>query len=115
VLKPPPASLRVIELTELRRLGAQVAADEAMTRLALDHLDGFWIHLDVDVLDDAIMPAVDYRMPAGLSWSELEIVLRTALRSGKAVGLEVTIFNPRLDLDGHIARDLVASLAAAMT
>ena len=38
---------------------------------ALAHLEraggpaGFWVHLDVDVLDDAIMPAVDYHLPTG--------------------------------------------------
>jgi arginase len=86
-----------------------------MTRLTRADLDGFWIHLDVDVLDDALMPAVDYRMPYGLSWAELESVLRIAVGSSQVVGLEVTIFNPRLDPDGHLARDLVAALAAALT
>jgi arginase len=28
------------------------------------------VHLDVDVLGDEIMPAVDYRHPGGLSWDE---------------------------------------------
>jgi arginase len=27
-------------------------------------LQGFWVHLDVDVLDDALMPAVDTATPA---------------------------------------------------
>ncbi|MFF8393235.1 arginase family protein [Streptomyces sp. NPDC016172] len=72
---------------------------------------GYWIHLDVDVLDDAIMPAVDYRQPDGLTWQELETVLRTALSGGGAVGLTVAIFNPRLDPDGSIARNLGDCLA----
>jgi arginase len=61
------------------------------------------------------MPAVDYRIPDGLTWAELESVLRVAFASGKAAGFEVTIFNPRLDPDGQIARDLVECLTGALT
>ena len=60
------------------------------------------------------MPAVDFRVPGGLSWNELEAALRVALASGKAVGLEVTIYNPRLDEDGSAGRGLVDVLAAAL-
>ena len=76
---------------------------------------GFWIHVDADVLDDAIMPAVDYRLPGGLSWKELTTVLRTAIQSGGAVGLEVTIYNLTLDPGGSagalLSNVLVQSLA----
>lgn len=61
------------------------------------------------------MPAVDYRLPDGLSWQELETVLRTAVASGRAVGMEVTIFNPCLDSTGEIARALVDSVVRALT
>ena len=67
-----------------------------------------------DVLDDAVMPAVDYRLAGGLSWEELTRVLRVAVQSGRAVGLEVTIYNPQLDDDGSGARGLVSAIAAAL-
>ena len=76
----------------------------------MGRLGEYWVHLDVDVLDDAVMPAVDYRLPGGLSWTELESVLRTALADERAVGFDVTIFNPRLDPDGSIAARLVECL-----
>ena len=72
------------------------------------------MHLDCDALDDAMMPAVDYRLPGGLHWDELETVIRLAIDSGRAVGLQVTIFNPRLDHDRSIARRLVACLARSL-
>jgi arginase len=37
-------------------------------------------------------------------------ILRTAVASGKALGIDVTIFNPKLDEDGAIARRLVKAL-----
>jgi arginase len=64
------------------------------------------VHLDVDVLDDALMPAVDYRHPGGMTWQEAAQILGGLLASDSARGLEVTIFNPRLDPDGGIAQRL---------
>jgi arginase len=113
--QPLPGGLRSVDLWAVRRLGADVAVREALAHLDREELAGFWIHLDADALDDAIMPAVDYRIPDGLSWQELETVLRLALASGRAVGLEVTIYNPRLDPDGEAGRRLVRAIGNALT
>jgi arginase len=112
--QPLPESLRSIDLATVRRVGADAAARQAMVHLERDELTGFWIHLDADALDDAIMPAVDYRMPHGLSWEELEAVLRRATASADAVGLDVTIYNPRLDPDRRVGRKLVRVIANAL-
>ena len=112
--QPLPEELKVLDLPAVRAKGIEVAAREAVEHLTRAELDGFFIHLDADCLDDAIMPAVDFRMPGGLSWDELHAVLRIALSSGKAVGLEITIYNPRLDKDGSAGRGLVNVLAAAL-
>jgi arginase len=113
--QPVPDTLCTIELDEIRRRGIDRAARAAVAHLDRVDLDGLWIHCDVDVLDDAIMPAVDYRMPGGLSWDELTTTLRTAVVSGRAVGLEITIFNPRLDPDGSVASNLVDAIVAGLT
>jgi arginase len=97
-------AIEAIDLAAVRAVGADAAAGRAVERLSRPDLDGFWIHLDADVLDDAVMPAVDYRMEHGLSWDELETALRASVGSGRAVGIEITIFNPKLDADGSIAR-----------
>jgi arginase len=86
--------------------------------LALDHLtaDGgeFWLHFDVDALDDATMPHVDYRMADGLSAGECAAIIRRARETGRLRGLDVTIYNPTLDWDGSGARLLVGLLASAL-
>jgi arginase len=61
------------------------------------------------------MPAVDYRLPDGLSWDELTAVLSVAVASDRATGLEVTIFNPTLDADGRIAHALVDALVGGLS
>jgi arginase len=112
--QPVPPTIFVQDLDELRRAGADEAARAAIEHLCRPDLDGFWIHLDVDVLDDAIMPAVAYRMPDGLTWQELEIILNAAMRSGRARGINITIFEPPLDESGRIARELVNTLARGL-
>ena len=76
-------------------------------------IEGFFIHLDADCLDDRIMPAVDYRLPDGFSWSDVTAILGMAVTSGRAVGMEVTIYNPALDEEGRAGRELTNVLVAA--
>ena len=111
----PPAVL-ALDLQEVRRLGVKQAAQRAVEHLtAADRpTQGFFIHLDADVVSDALMPAVDYRMPDGLSWDELRTVLETALASGRAVGIEITIYNPSLDADGSSGRQLARTLIESL-
>ena len=68
------------------------------------------MHFDADVLADAIMPAVDYRMDDGFSFENARNVLRAACATGKLMGVTVTIFNPSLDPDGSIAGGLADCL-----
>jgi arginase len=109
-----PKELRAYDLDAVRRLGVESAARAAVCNLTRAELDGFFIHVDADCLDDSIMPAVDFRVPGGLSWDELGAALRLILASEKAVGLEVTIYNPRLDEDGSAGRGLADVLDAAL-
>ena len=99
------------DLTYVKELGITNAASEAVEKLLQQNeLLGFWIHIDADVLDDSIMPAVDYRLNGGLSFSELSELLKIIVASGRTVGMDITIFNPNLDSDGSIAHRFVSSL-----
>jgi arginase len=108
------SGVHMIDLDAVRADGIVTTASAAVQRLSRPELDGLWVHVDCDVLDDDVMPAVDYRMPGGLSWDELTTTIRTAFRSGRAAGIEVTIFNPSLDADGAIAARLVDCLTSAL-
>jgi arginase len=107
-------AIAMIDLAAVRAAGIEVAAASAVERLSKLELDGVWIHLDADVLDDKVMPAVDYRIPDGFSWDELAAVVRAVVSSGRAVGINVTIFNPKLDGDGSIARAFIQALAQGL-
>ena len=107
-------AIHLFPLDQVRRRDVAAAAEGAARILRERDVHGIWIHLDADVLDDRIMPAVDYRLPGGLSWEELSAALRAVMGTGKVVGLNVGIFNPALDRDGTIARRFVDSLAQGL-
>jgi arginase len=108
-------SIHTFPLEQVRAAGSvEIATEQALRALLLERLKGLWIHLDADVLDDAIMPAVDYRMPGGLGWDELSALLRVLMESGRVVGLNIGILNPRLDAGGSVARRFAACLVAGM-
>lgn len=114
--QPLPPQVLALDLSEVRRLGIERAAQRAVEHLSAPERPtrGFFIHLDADVVSDELMPAVDYRIPDGLSWDELRTVLEVALASGRAVGIEITIYNPALDPSGASGRDLVRTLVEAL-
>jgi arginase len=113
--QPLPPDLGAFDLATVRRLGIEAAARAAVEHVAREPLEGFFIHVDADCVSDAVMPAVDYRLADGLTWDELATVLQAALASGRAVGFEVTIYNPALDESGAAGRGLVATLARGLS
>lgn len=112
--QPLPAALTRFDLPGIRSAGIEAAMWQAVDYLDSTGIEGFLVHLDADVLDDEIMPAVDFRMPGGLSRTELVTALRIALSSKGAVGMEVTIYNPALDQDGAAGRLLCDLLADSL-
>ncbi len=107
-------AITVIDLPAIRRDGSPYAAERALAHLESQSVEGFWIHLDVDVLDDSLMPAVDYRLRGGLTWLELDAILGAALANGHAIGLGVAIYNPRLDEGGRVGAELTRHLGDAL-
>lgn len=111
-------AMTVVDFPEIQKQGAEHALEIVMATVTKPHLEGFWVHFDVDVLDDDLMTAVDYRCPGGLTWEQAEEILGGVLRMSGARGLEVTIFNPHLDPDGKLAKrlsDLIATASSSLT
>ncbi|MFE4581997.1 arginase family protein [Streptomyces chartreusis] len=90
----------VVTVGDLREWGAEALATVTRQAFEIPELDGFWVHLDADVLDPSVMPAVDSPDPDGLMPDELVALLRPLLTSEHCVGLNVTIYDPDLDPEG---------------
>lgn len=107
--------IHLFELESVRHRGIDPVAREAPGVVARSDLTlGFWLHVDADVLDDAVMPAVDYRQVGGLAPTELIALLRAAQSSERLRGLSVAIYNPALDPAGEAGRVLVDCLVAGL-
>ncbi|HEX2166254.1 MAG TPA: arginase family protein, partial [Longimicrobiales bacterium] len=96
-----------LALEDVRERGPGEVAGSALGRLTSDGIDGFWIHVDADVIDPAVVPAVDSPEPDGLSLEELESLLTPLVNHPRARGMELTIYDPELDPDRTSAGHLV--------
>jgi arginase len=102
----------VIPARQVREDGAEGTARTARAVVGRGHLAGYWLHLDVDVLDPEHLPAVDSPDPGGLDPTELTALL--AALAPAAVGAQVTVFDPDLDPDGRYANMLTDVLATGL-
>jgi arginase len=98
----------VVTATQLREQGVAWAAGQIDAVMTSNNLEGYWVHLDVDVLDPFWMPAVDSPDNGGLNPDELTALLR-ALAS-TSLGADVTVFDPDLDPQGVYAELLTEIL-----
>ncbi|WP_434971400.1 arginase family protein [Micromonospora peucetia] len=96
----------------LRAEGAARTAQWAHEQLA--DCAGYWVHIDVDVLDPAVMPAVDAPDPGGIAFAELEILLVGLVDTPHCLGVELTVFDPDYDPDGAYAAEIVNTVVAGL-
>jgi len=98
---------------DVRATGAAAAAGAALDRLRDRGVDRFWIHVDADVVDPALLPAVDSPAPGGLDLAELGALLAALAAVPEAAGLEVTVLDPDLDETGEQAALLAGAVVGA--
>src|SRR5687768_6968432 len=106
----------MLDLTHatIRDRGIADVAQVALERVTRPGIDGFWIHVDADVLDPSEVPAVDSPEPDGLLLHELAELLAPLIRHPAAIGLELTIYDPQLDPDRTSAARLASLLERAI-
>lgn len=107
------SSATYISLQELRKQGITKSVKTFLSEVENKNLDGFWLHIDVDVLNDDIMPCVDSRTPDGLTYEEFNELTSYLFESQKLSGLEITILDPDLDETGQYTKDFVINITTA--
>ncbi|CAM3590056.1 arginase family protein [Kibdelosporangium persicum] len=112
---PNLAEAGILGLTAPRIQAEGTATVAGRTLERFDGLDGFWVHVDVDVLDIDVLPAVDAPDPGGLRYPDLIGLLRPMLADERCVGVNVTIYDPDLDPDGRYATELTDAIVAAFS
>ena len=94
--------------------GWAAAARRVLERVTAPSLEGFWIHLDVDLINPDILPAVDSPEPGGPNVDELVEFLGPLVSHPRALGLDLTLYDPCLDPDRACAPHLVQTLTRAL-
>jgi arginase len=103
-----------IPVQALHAAGVAPTAERVLRRLGDRKIDRAWMHIDLDVLDESVMRAVDSPGSPGLTYAELADLGRALLRSGRIAGMNVSIYDPDLDPDGTTARAIVACLGSML-
>ena len=102
-----------LTIQQIQREGILRTATRIIERLEARELEHAWVHVDLDVLDETVMNAVDSPGTPGLDFRGLSTLLRTLMESGRVIGLDVCIYDPDLD-EGHgYAKPIVDCLAKA--
>jgi arginase len=102
-------AIRALTALEVRERGAARVGTDAAARLAERPA---WLHLDLDVLDEGVLPAVSYPQALGLDWDELLALVRPLVAAPNLLGVSVADFNPDRDSDGTYASHIVEGLAS---
>lgn len=107
------AGIEYRTVPELRAEGAARTAGWA--REVLADCAGYWVHVDVDVLDPSVMPAVDAPGAGGVSYGELEVLLAGLTSVPECLGVHISVFDPDYDTHGGYAREIVHLLSNALS
>ena len=97
----------------MRRRPLSVVLSQVLEQVAGPEVEAFWVHLDADLLSPAIMPAVDSPLDGGPLLDEAVALLGPLVRHPKALGFELTIYDPSLDPGRDAAQMLVTLLTRA--
>jgi arginase len=108
--------------TEITRLnvqdvlaaGIETSARRVLERLEARGLDRAWVHVDLDVLDQKVMPAVDSPGSPGFDYGQLAALVGGLAASGRVAGMNFAIYDPERDPGHAHAKDLVACVAASV-
>jgi arginase len=104
-----------LTIQQIRREGMTGTAERILARLEARRLERAWVHVDLDVLDEKVMNAVDSPGTPGFDFAELSTLLRELVGSGRVIGLDVCIYDPDLDPGHRFARPIVRCLADALS
>ena len=77
-------------------------------------LSRYWLHLDVDVLAEAVMPAVDSPGEPGLSFEQLARLVSLLMRHVPIIGVDVTVYDPGKDPNRRYAKGIVRCLGKVL-
>jgi arginase len=102
-----------LSIHQVQNRGIKGVVGAIAERLESRELDRVWLHIDLDVLDQSVMPAVDSPGSPGFSYDELVFFISGLIETGRVAGADVAIYDPDLDPTGEYAAAIAQALNAA--
>ncbi|HMA51951.1 MAG TPA: arginase family protein, partial [Magnetospirillaceae bacterium] len=100
-------------IQDVLRLGIEQSARIVLDRLEARGLNRVWLHVDLDVLDQSVLPAVDSPGSPGLTFEQLGTLLTRLRASGRIAGADICIYDPDRDPERRYAGPITAMLGRA--
>jgi len=107
----PP--VRCMSTHQMREMGPGLAVTAAVSDLART-AKGFWVHLDLDIVDPGLFYANDAPVDDGLDWDELVGALQAVIADPGLLGFSLGCYNPEKDPEGRNGIDVVEVFARAI-
>jgi arginase len=103
--------IKMFKIQSILADGINATAQKAIARLQERGLNKVWVHVDLDVLDEKVMPAVDSPGSPGLNFEQLSELIATLCKSGRITGINFSIYDPERDPNKRYADPLVHCIA----
>ncbi|WP_461532292.1 arginase family protein [Sinomicrobium sp.] len=104
------SDIHYMDLDTLQHRGTEHCTNAFLQMVEEKNLDGYFIHVDTDVMDDMVMPPALSRSDEGLTYAELNHIMEKLLTHDKAAGLEITLLDPNLDPTAEYTREFIANI-----
>jgi len=105
--------IKQITVQDAQKMSVGDATNRIFGWLEQRRMVAAWLHIDVDVLDQSIMPAVDSPGTPGFTFAELSQLVSGLLHTGRIAGADIAIYDPALDPGHRAGRGLATSLGTA--
>jgi len=107
----PDTGIAQVTTQHILAEGVDRVASGVLERLRKSDIDRAWLHVDLDVLDEKVMPAVDSPGSPGLDFEQLAELVHALCASGRIAGADFAIYDPERDPGLHYARPIVECIA----
>jgi arginase len=107
--------IKMFKIQSILTDGIKATAQKVIARLQERGLNKVWAHVDLDVLDEKVMPAVDSPGSPGLNYEQLSELIAALYKSGRINGINFAIYDPERDPNKRYAGSLVKCIATGVS
>jgi agmatinase len=120
-------SARAEEVEAAQRYGSNLITADELRRRGVEEILStipagrkFYLSIDADGLDPAVMPAVNAPQPGGVTYPEMIALIKGLCRKGRLMGMDIVEIAPGFDLNditaitaGHIILNAIGAVVRA--